>query len=154
MSTQTPASLEKIIRGKKILIDTNIVIYLTDWVQPYAPLSKTIFQMIENGDASAVLSIISVAEVMGGPIKKGQYKISQDVKGYLLNFPNILCQEITIDVLERIGKDNRVEWPKLRTIDSLIIASGLANDVDLFVSNDAHFKRALPDRLALSFETY
>ena len=53
-----------------MLIDTNIINYLTDTIQPYEPLSRLIFEMIETGDASAVLSIISIAEIMKGPIKR------------------------------------------------------------------------------------
>ena len=108
--------------------------------------------MIETGDASAVLSIISVAEIMKGPINVGQHRNALDVKKYLLNFPNIFCQEITLGVLEHIGGNNLVDWTKLRTTDSLIIASGLENSVDLFVSNDAHFKKALHEGLSLSLD--
>ena len=151
MKTITAATLKKRISGKKILIDTNIVIYLTDMIQPYEPLSRLLFEMIERGDAAAVLSIVTVMEVMQGPIKKGHYQNAQDVKNYLLNFPNICCQEITTDVLEHIGSDNGVEWPKLRTTDSLIIASGLEKEVDLFISNDDHFKKAIHRNLILSF---
>ena len=153
MKTITTAVLKKRINGKKILIDTNIIIYLTDMIQPYEPLSRLIFEMIEMGDATAVLSIVSVAEVMQGPLKKGLYQVARDVKNYLLNFPNISCQEITRDVLDRIGKNNLINWPGLRTTDSLIIASGLANDAELFVSNDTHFKKAIPKDLALSLDT-
>jgi len=103
MKTITASTLKKRISGKKMLIDTNIIIYLTDMIQPYEPLSRLIFNMIEMGDASAVLSIVSVAEVMQGPIKKGHHQNAQEVKNYLLNFPNISCQEITTDVLEHIG---------------------------------------------------
>ena len=99
----------KKISGKKLLVDTNIIIYLTDTIQPYEPLSRLIFEMIEMGAASAVLSIISVAEVMKGPINKRQNSSVQDVKKYLLNFPNIYCQEITMDVLEHIGSNNSVD---------------------------------------------
>jgi len=56
-----------------------------------------------------------------------------------------------MDVLEHIGRNNLIKWSKLRTIDSLIIASGLEQDVELFVSNDDHFKRAIPQDLMLSF---
>jgi predicted nucleic acid-binding protein len=153
MNTIKASALKKTICGKKILIDTNIIIYLTDMIQPYEPLSRLLFHMIEMGDASAVLSIVSVAEVMQGPIKKGLHQNAQDVKNYLLNFPNISCQEITRDVLECIGKNNLIDWSKLRTLDSLIIASGLANGVELFISNDTHFKRAIPPDFALSFDT-
>jgi predicted nucleic acid-binding protein len=152
MKTITTAALKKRINGKKILIDTNIIIYLTDMILPYEPLSRLIFEMIEMGDASAVLSIISVAEVMQGPIKKGHHQNAQDVKNYLLNFPNTSCQEITRDVLDRIGKSSLINWSGLRTTDSLIIASGLANDVELFISNDTHFKKAIPRNLALSLD--
>ncbi len=101
--------------------------------------------------STASLSIVSVAEVMQGPLKKGFHQNAEDVKNYLINFPNIFCQEITTDVLEHIGRNNLIEWSKLRTIDSLIIASGLEQDVELFVSNDDHFKRAIPRDLMLSF---
>jgi predicted nucleic acid-binding protein len=153
MKTITASTLKKRISGKKMLIDTNIIIYLTDMIQPYEPLSRLIFNMIEMGDASAVLSIVSVAEVMQGPIKKGHHQNAQEVKNYLLNFPNISCQEITTDVLEHIGRNTLICWSKLRTIDSLIIASGLSNGVELFISNDTHFKKAVPKNLALSFNT-
>ncbi|MBW1894412.1 MAG: PIN domain-containing protein [Deltaproteobacteria bacterium] len=153
MKLITPSALKKRINGKKILLDTNIIIYLTDMIQPYEPLSRLIFEMIEMGDASAVLSVVSVAEVMQGPIKKGHHQLAQDVKNYLINFPNISCQEITAGVLDRIGRNNLINWSKLRTTDSLIIASGLANGVELFISNDTHFKKAIPGNFALSFDT-
>jgi predicted nucleic acid-binding protein len=154
MKTIAPSELKMKIRDKKLLIDTNIIIYLTDAIQPYEPLSRLIFEMIETGDASAVLSIISVAEIMKGPINAGQHPNALDVKKYLLNFPNIFCQEITLMVLEHIGGDNSIDWTKLRTIDSLIIASGLENGVDLFVSNDAHFKKAIHQGLSLSLDAH
>ncbi len=151
MKTITASALKKRIKGKKILIDTNIIMYLTDRVQPFEPLSRLLFEMIESGDTTASLSIISVAEVMQGPLKKWVHQNAEDVKNYLINFPNIFCQEITTDVLEHIGRNNLIEWSKLRAIDSLIIASGLEQNVELFVSNDDHFKRAIPSDLMLSF---
>ena len=152
MNTITASDLKKRIKGKKILIDSNIIIYLTDRIQPFEPLSKLLFEMIERGDTTAILSIISVAEVMQGPLKKGFHQNAEDVKTYLTNFPNIFCQDITADVLEHIGRNTLIEWSKLRAIDSLIIASGLEHDVELFVSNDDHFKSAIPRNLILSFE--
>ncbi len=70
-----------------------------------------------------------------------------------MNFPNTHCQEITADVLEHIGRDKRIDWAKLRTVDSLIIASGLEGEADLFISNDDHFRRAVSPDLALSFRS-
>jgi rRNA-processing protein FCF1 len=48
MKTITASVLKKRIKGKKILIDTNIIIYLTDRVQPFEPLSKLLFEMFDK----------------------------------------------------------------------------------------------------------
>jgi predicted nucleic acid-binding protein len=142
---------EKAISGKTVLIDSNVIIYLTDSVSPYAALSRRLFEMIEFGEVSALISIISVGEVMQGPLKKGLDQTALAVKDYLLNFPNLFCDPITNKVLDIIGNDNRIQWSKLRTVDSLIIASALKNRVDKIISNDNHFKQALPKELLLSF---
>ena len=142
---------EKAISGKTVLIDSNIIIYLTDSVLPYVALSRRLFEMIEIGEVSALISIISVGEVMQGPLKKGLNQTALEVKDYLLNFPNLFCDPITNKVWDIIGKDNRIQWSKLRTVDSLIIASALKNKVNKIISNDQHFKQALPEELLLSF---
>jgi predicted nucleic acid-binding protein len=144
--------LKKAAQGQKVLIDSNIIIYLTDSIQPYEPLAKMLFQMVECGDAQAVISILSIGEVMQGPIRKGLEDIAFEVRDYLTNFPNSYCQDITFDVLNMIGKDTRINWPGLRTVDSLIIACGIYNEVDLIISNDAHFKKSLPSKMLLSFD--
>lgn len=152
MKLVTASALKKAVSGKRVLVDTNVIIYLTDNIEPYAGLSRLLFEMVEAGDAFAVISIVTVAEVMQGPLKKGNMKTAIAVKEYLLNFPNTICQEITRDVVDRVGNDQRVSWPRLRTIDSLIIACGLAHNVDRIVSNDGHFKKALPSKLILALD--
>ncbi len=146
-----PQTLKKTLARKRILVDTNIIIYLTDATPPYASLSRQLFEMIERGEIFAVFSIISIAEVMQGLIKKGDHNSAGEIKTYLLNFPNTACQDITPEVLEKIGNDNRIHWSRLRTIDSLIIASGLVNGVEKIVSNDAHFRGAISGGLFFPF---
>jgi predicted nucleic acid-binding protein len=147
-----PQTLKKALAGKRILIDTNIIIYLTDATPPYATLARQLFAMIEKGEIFAVFSIISIAEVMQGLIKMGDSRAAGEIKTFLLNFPNTECQDITPAVLEKIGKDPRVQWPRLRTVDSLIIASGLVQDVQKIVSHDAHFHSALSGELFFCFD--
>ena len=144
--------LKKAIVGRKVLIDSNIIIYLTESVDPYQTLAKLLFQMVEAGDAEAVISILSVGEVMQGPINHNQHGLALEVKDYLVHFPNSICQEITLDVLDKVGGDRTIDWKKLRTVDSLIIASGLVNGVDHFISNDRHFIKAIPRPMMLSFD--
>ena len=146
------ATLRKAVGGRKILIDSNIIIYLTDSIQPYSSLAQSLFKQVESGNAQAIISILSISEVMQGPIRKGYHNVALEVRDYLENFPNSHCQEITFEVLERVGNDDQIDWKGLRTMDGLIIASGLINHVDLFISNDKHFKNSLPQNLLLSFD--
>lgn len=146
------SDLRKAVVGHKVLVDSNIIIYLTDSVAPYQDPAKRLFEMIEGGETQAVISILSVCEVMQGPLRQDRAGLAMEVKNYLVNFPNCRCQEISLDVLEWVGSDDRIEWQGLRTVDSLIIASGLANGVDLFVSNDRHFKKAIPSTMMVSFD--
>ena len=146
------SKLKTAVTGRNVLIDSNIIIYLTDSVQPYASLSKTLFEIVEAGDAEAIISILSVSEVMQGPIIKKEQAVATEVKDYLVNFPNCYCQEITMGVLEIVGNDKQIDWSGLRAVDSLVVASGIANGVDLFISNDKHFKKALPREMILSFD--
>ena len=143
--------LKRAVRGKNILVDTNIIIYLTDDIQPYALLSRLLFEMIESGSVFAYFSMASIAEVMQGPLRNGMKQRARDVRNYLMNFPNSACQDINRGVMEHVGEDKHIDWSKLRTIDSLIVASGLVNHVDIFVSNDEHFRQALPSPMLRSF---
>jgi predicted nucleic acid-binding protein len=145
------SNLEALVTGHTLLIDSNIIIYLTDSVEPYANVARLIFEMVEAGRAQAVVSILSIAEVMQGPISMGRQPLAQEVRDYLVNFPNCHCQEITQPVLETFGNDERIAWNRLRTVDGLIIASGLAAGADIFVSNDRHFIQSVPDSMLISF---
>jgi len=147
-----PFDLENLILGKRVLIDTNIIIYLTDMVWPYEELSRLLFSLIEEGRAEGVISVVSVAEVMQGPLKMGMQDKALKVREYLLNFPHILIQGVDKDVLNYIGTDKRIDWLSLRVMDSLIIASGLKANAEKIISNDLRFRKAIPKDLLISFD--
>ena len=143
--------LRKVVHGKKVLIDSNIIIYLTEEAEPYHHLSRELFSMVEAGQTRAVISLLSVSEVMQGPLRAGKTETALAVKDYLLNFPNSQCPEITSDVLDGVGREERINWKTLRAVDSLIIATGLHARVDLFISNDRHFIDSIPSDMMLTF---
>src|SRR4030042_4230670 len=145
-------TLKKYLRGKKVLIDSNIIIHLTEQIEPYRHVVEELFSLIEEGSSKAVISILSVSEVMRGPLRAGKIDIAMAVKSYLVNFPNSCCQQITLEVLDTVGADERVNWKTLRTIDALIVASGLCAKVDLFISNDRHLIESIPPEMLLNLK--
>lgn len=144
-------TLRKSVRDKKVLVDSSIIIYLTEKTEPYYQLSRELFALIEEGISKAVISILSVSEVMQGPLRAGKTETAMAVKNYLVNFPNSICQPVSLEVLDLVGTDERVNWNTLRSVDSLIVASGLQARADLFISNDRHFVKSLPPPMLLSF---
>ena len=82
------ARLRKSVTGRKVLIDNNVIICLTDDIEPYQNLAKRLFGMIKAGQADAVISILSVGEVMHGPLKRSNPALAMQVRDYLVNFPN------------------------------------------------------------------
>ena len=63
-----------------------------------------------------------------------------------------IVQEITEEVIGHVGVNQRIKWAHFRTMDSLILASGIVNNVDIVISNDAHFKKALDKEYILAFD--
>ena len=145
-------TLKKRLWGQTVLIDTNIIIYLVEEIPPYADLARFVMRNLEEGRFSGVLSLISVAEVMQGPLRKEQPGLAQEVKSYLLTFPNITCQGIDERVLDLMGRDSRVSWKNLRTIDSLIVSCGLVRNATAILSNDLRWKRAISSDFMVSFD--
>ena len=94
MTLISEAALKKDIKGKNILVDTNIIIYLTDDIAPYASLSRVLFEMVESGSVFACFSMVSIAEVLQGPLRKGMKQKALDVRDYLMNFPNSDCHPL------------------------------------------------------------
>ncbi len=144
--------IKKAIHGKFILVDTDIIIYLTEEIRPYFPLSRELFSMLESGEVQAVISILTIAEIIQGPLKSGDNDIAKEVRNYLYNFPNLTCVDLTTEALQQIGRNDGIQWKALRTMDRLIVASGLQSGVELFISNDRHFKKALPAGKILAFD--
>jgi len=60
-------------------------------IKPYEDLSRLLLTLLEEGNINAIISVVSIAEVMQGPLKKGLTDPALRVKEYLLNFPNMLC---------------------------------------------------------------
>lgn len=152
MSVLTRAQAQARLFGRSVLIDTNVVVYLTENVATYGPLADFVFRSLEEGRFTAVLSAVTIAEVMMGPLRSGRPDLARRVERYLLAFPNTTCQAVDSRVLAALGADSRVRWERLRAVDALILASGLAAGADLVLSNDQRWRGALGTDLLVTFD--
>ena len=122
-----------------VLLDTSILIYYLEGVEPYYPLAEEIFNDIADENIRGFLSAISIAEFVTKPLADGNATDVERFKQFLSAL-SIQVLEITYEIAERAGK-LRSQDPSIRTPDALIVATALENGYDMFVTNDKDLKK-------------
>ena len=122
-----------------VLLDTSVLIYYLEGIEPYNLLAKEIFQDIVDENVTGFLSVISITEFVAKPLVTGKVIDIEDFKQFLASLP-IQVLEVNYEIAERAGK-LRSQYPSVPTPDALIVATALENDCDIFVTNDKRLKK-------------
>ena len=122
-----------------VLLDTSVLIYYLEGIEPYNLLTKEIFQDVVDENIRGFLSVISITEFVAKPLVTEHAIDVEDFKQFLESLP-IQVLEINYETAERAGK-LRSQYPSVPTPDALIVATALENDCDVFVTNDKRLKK-------------
>jgi len=129
-----------IFKGHQLIaLDTCVWIYHFENHPIYSLWTKPILQAISGGQCSAVMSEVSLLEILVQPLRLG---LSETVANYQLlldNFPNLLIYPVTRQVT-LTAASLRANFG-LRTPDALILATGMVQGATLMVTNDIDWKR-------------
>ena len=134
---------ERII-GKRIYVDTNILIYLFEGFPKFRHLIEEITQCVDAGEASLFTGEITIAELMVMPFKKDKPEL---VKFYM----EALEDKAFIKLLPTTQKVYlktaylRATLSKMKTPDAIHVATAVEGAMDVFITNDAGIKT--PDGL-------
>ncbi|MDE0638374.1 MAG: PIN domain-containing protein [Candidatus Poribacteria bacterium] len=126
-------------QAASVLLDTSVLIYYLEEVEPYYPLVETIFNDILDNNISSFLSAISITEFVTKPFTDGKGTDVERFKQFLSSL-SIQVLAVTYEIAERAGK-LRSQYLSTRTPDALIIATALENGCDVFVTNDKNLKK-------------
>ena len=121
-----------------VLLDTSVLIYYLEEIEPYYLLSEKILNEINDDRIKGFLSAISVTEFVTKPFADGKVAEVERFKQFLSSL-SIQVLDVTY-IAEQAGK-LRSQHPSTRTPDALIIATALENDCDVFVTNDKNLKK-------------
>jgi predicted nucleic acid-binding protein len=108
-------------KQKKIMIDTNIVIYFLEGNEVLEGISREVFSVIERGEAKGFISVISVAEILVKPMKLCNSPLVDKINSFLNTFPNLYIHGIDKSIA--IEAANIRAATGLKMPDALIIAS-------------------------------
>ena len=130
------AALEAAIpAGESLLLDTSAILaYLSGVEQASAIAAVLIDELVGTGRNPAVVSAISVCEILVRPNRAGSSSAVRLADDFLTHFPNLHVDPVTIEIA-RLGAQIRA-GTAAPTPDALILATAVLGSVRFAVGND------------------
>jgi predicted nucleic acid-binding protein len=125
-------------RLRKVGLDTSILIYHLEDIEPYAELTEVAFSAIAEGLPRAVLSVISVTELLVQPFAKGEEDRITVLEQFILSLPNTDLIPPTYSIAKEAAR-LRAKYA-IRTPDALLISTALSEKVEAFLTNDSRLR--------------
>ena len=127
-------TIRALIRNARILgFDTNALIYLLEQVPPYHQWLHGVFESIQAGDRTAVVSVMCEAEMRVQPLRMGNRGMSGKQE-LTLAHPSVLVVPVDRDIARK-GAEIRAELD-LKLPDALIVATAVIHNCDALIGND------------------
>jgi predicted nucleic acid-binding protein len=128
--------------GDRVLVDTTTLIGYLDGSERITPLASHVMnEMVSTGRNPAVLSMISIAEVLVRPMRAGVLEQYDHLLDFLTKFPNLRPIPVDLAVAQEAAS-LRASY-RLAMADALIVATGIVSQVHHLVTNDADWSRKL-----------
>ena len=136
--------------GATILLDTSAILaYLSGVERVSAVAAALIDGFVATGRNPAVVSAISVCEILVRPHRAGSPAAVRVVDDFVAHFPSLRVEPTTIEVA-RLAAEIRASTAA-PTPDALILATGVASGASLAIGNDAGWPNIV-SRAALPLE--
>jgi predicted nucleic acid-binding protein len=131
--------------GQRVYLDANVFIYSVEGYPKYSALCSQILTAVEKGSLAAVTSELSLAEVMGGPLRKNQADIVALYKELLQDSDSLQVAQVSRSVLIAAAEIRAANGGKLP--DAIHAATATQTACRHFVTGDRSIK--LPSRTEL-----
>jgi predicted nucleic acid-binding protein len=131
------AALEAAIpKGATVLLDTSAVLAYLSGAERTSPIAAEVIDgLVASGRNPAIVSAITVCEVLVRPNRAGSASAIQLVEDFLVHFPNIRVEAVTHEVA-RLGAHIRAATVTPAP-DALILATAVASLATVTIGNDA-----------------
>lgn len=136
------SSLERAIpAGAAILLDTSVVVAYLDGSEAVSPVATVVIdEYVRSGRNSAMLSVVSVTEILVRPFAAGPAALALG-EAFLLHSPNLEVVPVDLPIAREAARLRADRG--LKTPDALILATAALAHVDVVVSNDERWRTAM-----------
>lgn len=125
--------------GEIVAVDSAPIIYYLEGHAVYAERFAPLFEAADAGHVEIVISTITIAEVLAGPLMRGNELLAARYREALLSTPHWTVLPVDAQVAEDAAR-LRVRY-RIRLPDALQIATALSARADRFITHDRRLKR-------------
>lgn len=129
-----------------IALDSNVLIYHLEGLQPYAELTTALIARLASGELQAGISAVSVVELLVGPHRQGARRKVQAAREFVEELPNTVIVPVDLVVADAAAP---LRARGLRMPDALILASALVAGADAVLTNDRRLKSPQAGKLQI-----
>lgn len=135
------------------VIDTAPVIYYIEEHPKYLPLVDQIFPRLSSDSISiyAFSSILTLTEVLPHPLRQNNHDLANRYRDFLLHSRNFVLFPVDEMIAEQAA-EIRAQY-QYRTPDAIQLATGVAHNATLFITNDKRLKN-FPDLTILVLDDF
>lgn len=134
-------------RSQKVGLDSSVLIYHLEGLAPYAELTETVFSLLAKGEFTAILSTISITELLVKPLAQGNEAAVTICERFLQGLPYTAIIAPS-SAIAREAARLRARYG-LRTPDALLLGTALVEEAETFLTNDADLKRVDREGIAI-----
>jgi predicted nucleic acid-binding protein len=147
MGLNQKAFAEELKKYAKAGLDSSILIYHLEDMDPYSDLTEAIFSSIAEGSLHAVISTICITELLVRPFAKGQTDRVMALEQFLFAMPNMTLAPPNYAIAKEAARLRAVY--KMRTPDALLASTALIEKTEVFLTNDRRLAGLRPEGLAI-----
>lgn len=125
--------------NKTIFLDTAPLIYYIEGHSEYQEQLSELFGANDNGKLSFATSTLTLLEVLVQPMRFNRSDLVDQYERIFTGSPNIDIYDIDILIARRAAQLRAAYH--LKTPDALQIATGIAQEVPIFLTNDVELKK-------------
>lgn len=123
-------------RGR-VVVDSAPIIYLLENHREMGPRYVPFFERAEAGDYELIITTVTLAEVLTGPLRTGNEKMAQDYRDAMTAPPTWRLVELSADIAHRAARIRA--YSKLRLPDAIQVATALETSSMALIARDRDF---------------
>lgn len=127
---------EAVPDGAAVLVDTNPIIYVLEG-SPRAARFRSLFEDIDSGRIQGIITPVTLAEVVSGPLKAGNEALAERYRRTLSQSPSWTVRDIDADIAVLAAR-LRLRH-KLKLPDAIQLAVAIHESCYALVTHDRDF---------------